>query len=518
MFLKVTNLSMTFDKKTLYDNASFSINRGEKVGIVGSNGTGKTTLINILNGDIIPDSGNIEFDKKIKVGFLDQYLRIDKNLTIKQYLHLAFEELNKVSKKAEEIQEKIIHTTNGDELDRLVNTLSILQERLEDGDYYQNDSKIMRIASGLGITNYGMDTLMGKLSGGQKIKIILAKLLLEQPNLLVLDEPTNFLDVTHVDWLVKYLKEYKGTVLMVSHNQEFLNEVATAILDIEFNKITKYRGNYDAFVVKKAFAIENHEKQVKANIRERKELQEYIDKNKTRASTAKMAQSRQKKLDKMEKMTSMSVNHKKLHLTFNYQSISSHKFLEVKDLEIGYYFSLLPPISFEIKSGTKLAITGFNGIGKSTLLKTLIGELRPIKGGFRFVDDAKIAYFAQEHEWEDDTLTPFQVISNLYPEKDAKWIRSELAKAALTGEQTMQPIKTLSGGEQSKLKLAIVMLQRANVLILDEPTNHLDQEAKDSLLELLKKYPGTVIFVSHERAFLNELATKIFSIEELLIS
>ena len=216
-------------------------------------------------------------------------------------------------------------------------------------------------------------------------------------------------------------------------------------------------------------------------------------------------------------MDKVSVNHKKLHLTFNYQSISSHKFLEVKDLEIGYYYSLLPEMNFQIKSGEKLAITGFNGIGKTTLLKTLIGELRPIKGWFKFVDDAKIAYFAQEHEWDNGDLTPFELVSNYYPEKDSKWIRSELAKAALTGTQTLQPIKTLSGGEQSKLKLALMMLQRANVLILDEPTNHLDQEAKDSLLDILKRYPGTVIFVSHERSFVNSLATKIFNIEDLLV-
>lgn len=288
MFLKVENLSMTYDKKVLYDKASFSVNRGEKIGIVGSNGTGKTTLINILNGDVIPDSGTITFDKKIKVGFLDQYLRIDKNLSIKDYLNKAFDELNKVSKEAVDIEKRINNTTNGDELDRLVNILSLLHERLEMGDYYANDSKIMRIAKGLGITYYGMDTLMGKLSGGQKIKVILAKLLLEQPNLLVLDEPTNFLDTSHVDWLVKYLKEYKGTVLMVSHNQEFLNEVATSILDIEFAKITKYRGNYQQFEVKKAFALENYDKQLKENIRERKNLQEYIDKNRTRASTANL--------------------------------------------------------------------------------------------------------------------------------------------------------------------------------------------------------------------------------------
>ena len=241
MFLKVTNLSMTYDKKVLYDNASFSVNHREKIGIVGANGTGKTTLINILNGDTIPDSGTIEFDKKIKVGFLDQYLRIDKQLTILEYLNKAFDELNAVEARIKELQKLIEETTNYDEIERYANSISYLQERLELGDFYANESKIMRIASGLGITKYGMDTLMSKLSGGQKIKIILAKLLLEQPNLLVLDEPTNFLDTAHVDWLVKYLKEYKGTVLMVSHNQEFLNEVATSILDIEFGKITKYR-------------------------------------------------------------------------------------------------------------------------------------------------------------------------------------------------------------------------------------------------------------------------------------
>ena len=517
MFLKVTDLSMTFDKKVLYDKASFSVNRGEKIGIVGANGTGKTTLINILKGDLIPDSGDITFDKAIKVGFLDQYLHVDKKLTIKDYLNEAFVELNKVNDEADKIQSQISHTTDGIQLDRLINTLSILQERLEAGEFYANDSKIMRIAAGLGINNYGMDTPMGKLSGGQKIKVILAKLLLENPNMLILDEPTNFLDASHVDWLVKYLKSYKGTVLMVSHNQAFLNEVANYILDIEFLKITKYRGNYDAFLVKKEQAIENHEKKVLANQRERHALQEYVDKNRYRASTAKMAQSRIKKLDKMENLASVHVVNKKIFLNFNYQSISSHKFLVVNNLEIGYYFSLLPPISFEIKSGEKLAITGFNGIGKTTLLKTLIGELRPIKGSFHFVDDAKIAYFAQEHEWENDNLTPLEYISNLYPEKDQKWIRSELAKVALTGEQTLQPIKTLSGGEQSKLKLAVVNLKRANVLVLDEPTNHLDAVAKECLLECLKKYPGTVIFVSHERDFIENLATKVFNIEDLLL-
>ena len=517
MFLKVNNLSMSFDKKVLYQNASFTVNRGEKVGIVGSNGTGKTTLINILNGIIIPDSGNIEFEKSIKVGFLDQYLKIDKKLTIKEYLNEAFKELNDINDKLLAIQKEISQEQDENRIEELMNIMDNYQERLQFDNFYASDTKIMKVATGLGVTNYGMDTLVSRLSGGQKIKVILTKLLLENPNFLILDEPTNFLDTIHVDWLVKYLKEYKGTILMVSHNQEFLNDVCNYILDVDFGIITKYRGNYNNFLMKKEFMVENREKEVERNIKKKKELQDFIDKNRTRASTAKRAQSRQKQLDKMEDMNKLKSIHKKMFLTFNYQSISSHVFLKVDDLEIGYYSSLLPPISFQIRSGEKLAITGFNGIGKTTLLKTLIGELHPIQGHFKFVDEAKIAYFPQENIWENDELTPIELVSSIYPEMDTKTIRSNLAKVALTQDVTMQKIKTLSGGEQSKLKLCLVMLKRANVLILDEPTNHLDSEAKESLIDCLKKYPGTVIFASHERSFIEKLSTKVYNIEDLLL-
>ena len=515
MFLKVENLSISFDKKLLYQNAGFSVNRGEKIGVVGSNGTGKTTLIKILNGSLIPDSGNIEFEKSIKVGFLDQYLRIDKNLTIKEYLDTAFQELNDANLKLTEVQ-KEVSKANEDEMEELLELMDNLQERLSFSNYYAKDSLIAKFSVGLGVASYGMDTLISKLSGGQKVKVILVKLLLENPNFLILDEPTNFLDTIHVDWLVKYLKEYKGTVLMVSHNQEFLNDVCTHILDIDYKTITKYRGNYDEYERKKEFNLIQHEKQVERNIRERKELQTYIDKNRTRASTAKLAQSRQKKLDKMEDIKDLKSDHRKLFLTFNYRPISSTFFLRVEDLEIGYYSSLLPPISFSIKSGEKLAITGFNGIGKTTLIKTLIGELRPIGGRFKFVDDAMISYYPQEDEFKKGK-TPIDIISDLYPEMDTKTIRSNLAKVALKQDQTMQDVSTLSGGEQSKLKLALVMLKKANVLILDEPTNHLDVEAKESLLDALKKYPGTVIFVCHEKSFIEKLATKVYNIEELLL-
>lgn len=518
MLLTVENLNLTFDKKRLFKDASFRILNGEKIGVVGSNGVGKTTLINILCGKIIPDSGKIEFDKKIKVGYLDQYMNIDKHLTIDEYLKLAFKDLYKKEQEMNQLLDEIKNSTNQLIIDRNVRLTTMIREELETNDFYALNSKVARIASGLGINNYGMNTVMKNLSGGQKVKVILAKLLLEKPDLLILDEPTNFLDTVHVDWLVKYLKEYKGNFLIVSHNQEFLDDVVNVILEIEFGKITKFKGNYQTYLVKKAQMMENYEKQYKAQQREIKTLETYIQKNKVKTSTARQAKSREKMLERIDVLDAPQSADIKLNLYFEYSPIASHKFLEVKDLEIGYTSSLLPPISFTIKSGTRLAVTGFNGIGKTTLLKTLIGQLKPICGSYKFVDNVKIAYFEQEHNFNNMNISAMDEIHNLYPALDHKTIRGLLARCGLRGDTVLQPIKTLSGGEQSKLKLCKIMMIKSNVLILDEPTNHLDVNAKNGLLEALKKYQGTIIFVSHERDFIDKLATEIFSFEDLLLS
>lgn len=518
MLLTVENLNLTFDKKRLFKDASFRILNGEKIGVVGSNGVGKTTLINILCGKIIPDSGKIEFDKKIKVGYLDQYMNIDKHLTIDEYLKLAFKDLYKKEQEMNQLLDEIKNSTNQVIIDRNVRLTTMIREELETNDFYALNSKVARIASGLGIINYGMNTVMKNLSGGQKVKVILAKLLLEKPDLLILDEPTNFLDTVHVDWLVKYLKEYKGNFLIVSHNQEFLDDVVNVILEIEFGKITKFKGNYQTYLVKKAQMMENYEKQYKAQQREIKTLETYIQKNKVKTSTARQAKSREKMLERIDVLDAPQSADIKLNLYFEYSPIASHKFLEVKDLEIGYTSSLLPPISFTIKSGTRLAVTGFNGIGKTTLLKTLIGQLKPICGSYKFVDNVKIAYFEQEHNFDNMNISAMDEIHNLYPALDHKTIRGLLARCGLRGDMVLQPIKTLSGGEQSKLKLCKIMMIKSNVLILDEPTNHLDVNAKNGLLEALKKYQGTIIFVSHERDFIDKLSTEIYSFEDLLLS
>lgn len=518
MLLTVENLSLTFDKKTIFNNASFRVLSNEKIGVVGNNGVGKTTLIKILCSTIIPDSGKIEFDKTIKVGYLDQYMNINKDLTIDHYLKGAFISLYKKEEEMNKMLDDLSNTTDDVLIDRYVRVTTTLREELERDDFYQIDSKIGRIVAGLGINNYGLNTELKKLSGGQKMKVILAKLLLEEPDLLILDEPTNFLDTIHVDWLVKYLKEYKGNFLIVSHNQEFLNEVVNVVLEIELGKITKYKGNYQEYKLKKLMNDADYENRYNAQQREIKELKAYIAKNKVKTSTAKQAKSREKRLEKIDILEKPKNDDVHMNLYFNYAPIASDRFLKVKNLEIGYTSSLLPPMNFEIRSGVKLAITGFNGIGKSTLLKTLIGELKPIEGEFSFVDNAKIAYFEQEHNFKDPNITPLQEIQNIYPLMDNSKVRSALARCGLTKELAILPIKNLSGGEQSKLKLCKIMLQKANVLILDEPTNHLDKIARDELLIALKKYSGTVIFVSHERDFVNNLADKIYSIEDLLIN
>lgn len=518
MLLTVENLSLTFDKKQLFNQASFRVLPNEKIGLIGNNGVGKTTLIQILCGNLLPDTGSINFDKNIKVGYLDQYMKVDKHLSIDLYLKQAFIKLYEKEKELNEMLEELSSTKDEVLVDRYVRLTSQITEFLETNDFYAINSKIGRIVSGLGIVQYGLDTPLGRLSGGQKVKVILAKLLLEEPDLLILDEPTNFLDTSHVDWLVKYLKEYKGNFLIVSHNQEFLNNVVNTIMEIEFGKITKYKGNYQEYKLKKLMAEEDYEHRYNAQQREIKELKEYIAKNKVKTSTAKQAKSREKKLERIEVLERPKSGDIHLNLSFNYSPIASDRFLVVNDLEIGYDYSLLPPISFEIRSGTKLAITGFNGIGKSTLLKTLIGELKPMCGDYHFVDRALIAYYEQENNFDNPALTPLQEIQNLYPHMEHQQIRGYLAKAGIRNDLALQPIKNMSGGEQSKLKLCKIMMQKANVLILDEPTNHLDKFAREELLTALKKYNGTVIFVSHEREFVERLATKVYSIEDLLIN
>lgn len=505
--LDVINVTHSFGDKTLYQEASFELFKGEHMGIVGRNGTGKTTLLNTLIGEIIPDAGEIRWQKGIKVGYLDQHAKMDQEVSVFDYLKRAFSELYETEADLNKIYENMATDTS----EKALNKAADLQSLLENSGFYELESRILKIADGLGITALGMDSLLGQLSGGQRAKVILAKLLLEEPNVLLLDEPTNFLDKEHVEWLTDYLKAYEGTFLVISHDFDFLDKITTCICDIEFCTIKKYSGNISKFITLKGLRKESYIREFEAQKKEIKKFEEYISKNKARASTASMAKSRQKQLDKIDRLAPPE-SAPKPNFRFDALPISAQRSLSVKELEIGYDYPLLSKLDFKLESGQKIVITGFNGIGKSTLLKTLVKQIPAINGKFKFADNIKVGYFEQDLNWEYPLQTPIQVVSEVFHKLSQSQLRRYLAQCGLRAKSMTQGVSTLSGGEQAKVKLCILMLTQSNLLILDEPTNHLDADAKAVLKNQLMNWEGSLILVSHEALFYEDWADAIINI------
>lgn len=504
--LTIENITQQFGDKILYEEINAQINRGEHVGLIGRNGAGKSTLIKIITGEILPDEGRIVFPKNLKLGYLDQYVNVDDQLTIQGFLETAFaDDFAKEQKIGELYQEY------GESLDdRLLETAGRLQSELDQGEFYQMSTIIDELATGLGINVLGMDSLMKNLSGGQRSKIILAKMLLEKPDMLILDEPTNHLDDNHVVWLTQFLKDFDGTFLVVSHDREFLNEITTHILDIEFGKLTKYTGNLTRALKQKELSQETYLRQYEAQQEHIKKTEAYIRKYKA-GSRSTMAKSREKQLAKIERLTPPS-DSPKPHLDFPYAPIVATLALETDQLVIGYDRPLLAPINVTLRYGEKVAIRGFNGIGKSTLIKTLIGEIPALAGSFHFPEKTRIGYFSQELVWENPLQTPLQYLSDEFPKATVKELRRQLSRAGLHSQLAQESLKLLSGGEQTKVKLAHMMMSKSNFLFLDEPTNHIDQESKENLQDTLAKYPGTVVVVSHENSFYEEFVDRVIEL------
>lgn len=510
--LEAINISHSFGDKILYKNASFELFKGEHMGIVGENGAGKTTLLDSLCGKIIPDVGEIRVQRGIKLGYLDQHAKINTDISIFEYLKTAFNELYEIDNKLKKIYEDM----GQDSSEEVLNKASDYQSLLVNRGFYEIESNILKVADGLGINSFGVDSKLKNLSGGQRAKVILAKLLLENPDVLLLDEPTNFLDTNHIIWLTDYLKNFKNAFVVISHDFEFLDKITNCICNIEFNNIKKYSGNFSKFIKNKEMNKISYEREFKAQQKEINKLETYIQKNKVRASTARQAKSRQKILDKMDRLVAPK-DLEKPHFIFKSMPISSGKAMIVKNLEVGYNNkALLPKINLEILNGEKIAVVGFNGIGKSTLLKTLLGIIPPIKGYSWKFDTTHIGYFEQELIWEDDTLSPLEIIQDKFPKLSQKYIRSYLDKCAISSKEVLEPIRFLSGGEQAKVKLCIWMLTDSNFLILDEPTNHLDVLAKDALKDQLKLWEGTLILVSHDKQFYGDICKKVIDIEKII--
>lgn len=509
--LEINNLAHAFGDNILFKNGEVVLNKGEHIGIVGQNGTGKSTFIKICTGQMIPDSGRVVWQKNVNIGYLDQYAEMELQMTMENFMKSAFSDLYEIEKKMNKIY--------GQAAEGKTDALEVAyqyQEELERKEFYMIDVHIQQIVNGLGLSELGLSRLIGEMSGGQRAKLILAKLLLEKPDVLLLDEPTNFLDKEHIEWLAEYLSGLDNAFMVVSHDYMFLEKIANRILDIDNYKITKYYGNYSEFLKKKVLLREDYVRQYTAQQKEIKKTEEFIRKN-IAGRKSKMARGRRKQLERLDKMEALE--QKEIIPVFRFEQISytETEHLSVKNLSIGYYYPLLSRMNFSIKGGQKVVLTGFNGIGKSTLLKTLLRYIPELDGTFIFSSQVKVGYFSQDFEWANENMTPIQIVSDCYPTLTIKEVRKQLALCGVLSKHAMQPICTLSGGEQAKVKMCILTMRPCNFLILDEPTNHLDAQAKSALRNSLMDFNGTVLLVSHEEDFYTGWVDKIISIEKLVL-
>lgn len=508
--LTVENLSHTFGDRTLFKDVSFRLLAEDHVGLVGANGVGKSTLMSIITKQLIHDTGKVEWTPNIHYGYLDQHTVLTPGRTMREVLRDAFLPLYELEKELNKVTEKMADASP-EELEMLLEQMGEIQDHLDAGGFYTLEMKIEEAARGLGLDAIGLDRDVSALSGGQRTKVLLAKLLLEQPKVLLLDEPTNYLDVEHITWLSSYLKVYPYAFILISHDTEFMNGVSNVIFHLEFSKLTRYTASYEKFLelaeINKNQHINAYEKQQEFI----KKQEEFIAKNKARYSTTGRAKSRQKQLNRLERIDRPEFAVKP---TFEFKEArsSSRCVFEGIDFEIGYTHPLLPKMSITIEKGEKIAIVGCNGVGKSTLLKTMLGIIEPLSGKIERGDFLYPSYF--EQEVKAGNITPIEDVWNEFPSMDQHQVRAALARCGLKNEHISRQLSQLSGGEQAKVRLCKLLMNESNWLLFDEPTNHLDIAAKEELQRALKVYKGTVVLVCHEPEFYEGWVTKVWNVEE----
>lgn len=508
--LSIENLSFGFGDKTLLKNISFNLFKGDHAGLVGVNGTGKTTLFNILVGRLIPDEGKVHCPSSINIGYLDQHVDLEDVLSIRDTLKTSFHKLYEKERKILKIGNRLANSEK-EETEKLLKELGHLQDELFASDFYKIDSFIDNVAAGLGLFTLGMDTTVDKLSGGQRTKVKLAKLLLESPDLMLLDEPTNYLDKEHIEWLSDYLKSYSNSFIVISHDTEFLNKITNVIYHVAFTNLKRYPGNYNSFLKLQDEEAKRYIEQYHRQQKEIAKMENFISKNIVRATTTKRAQSRRKQLEKIERLEKPKFLSKPI-FSFLPARESSRTVFTCKEMNIGYSYPIIQGLSLKVERGQKIAITGCNGIGKSTLLKTIMGVIPPISGKVELGDFLYPVYFEQETKAKD--CTAFDEVWNEFPQKPQSEIRGALGRCGLKNEHVLQKISQLSGGEQAKVRLCKLMMTPGNWLLLDEPTNHLDVHAKQALKEALIKFDGTILLVCHEKEFYDGWVTEVWNMEE----
>ena len=516
MILNATNISKSFGSNEIIKDATFLVNEHEKVAIVGVNGAGKTTLLKILTGEESADSGSITLAKDAKLGYLRQINNVDSALSIIDELYTVIEPILNMEKRMSQMQEDMKHLT-GSELEELYSSYTALTHSYELMDGYAAKSRVVGILKGLGFEEIDFDRKINTLSGGQKTRVFLAKLLLEEPDIILLDEPTNHLDLRSIEWLESYLLNYKGAVIIVSHDRYFLDKIVSKVIDIENGNVQMYLGNYTDFSNKKQMLLDAKMKEYLNQQQEIKHQEAVITKLKqfNREKSIKRAESRQKQLEKIERVEAPQTYSENMRLSLDISKESGKDVLTVHNLSKSFdQKKLFWDINFEIKRGERVAIIGDNGTGKTTLLKIINGLLNPDTGEVIYGSNVSVAYYDQEHQVLHMDKTLFDELSDTYPDMTNTQIRNILAAFLFTGEDVYKKIADLSGGERGRVSLVKLMLSKANFLLLDEPTNHLDIVSKDVLENALNNFPGTVCYVSHDRYFINKTATRILDLTE----
>lgn len=509
--LTVTNLSHGFGDRAIFNNVSFRLLKGEHIGLIGANGEGKSTFMNIITSKLMPDEGDVEWSKGVRVGYLDQHTVLNPGMTVSDVLKTAFNYLFEMEERVNELYMQM-GEVSPEEMEDMLHEVGTLQDLLTHNDFYTIDSKVEEIARGLGLLDVGLDKDVNELSGGQRTKVLLAKLLLEKPDILLLDEPTNYLDEIHVEWLKRYLNDYENAFILISHDIPFVNSVINLIYHMENQELNRYVGDYDNFMSIYEMKKSQLESAFKRQQQEISDLQDFVQRNKARVATRNMAMSRQKKLDKMD-VIELAAERPKPEFNFKESRSSGKLIFKTTDLVIGYDEPLSKPLNLRMDRGQKIALTGANGIGKTTLIRSIMGLNKPISGKVEHGEQIFSGYFEQEMK-EANYNTCIEEVWETFPGYTQYEIRAALAKCGLTTKHIESKILVLSGGEQAKVRLCKLINRESNLLILDEPTNHLDVEAKEELKRALKAYKGTILLISHEPEFYREVATEIWNCEE----
>lgn len=509
--LNVEGLSHGFGDRAIFKDVSFRLLKGEHIGLFGANGEGKSTFMNIVTGKLQPDEGKVEWSKRVRVGYLDQHAVLTKGMTIQDVLRSAFQYLFDLEQEMNDMYGRM-GDVSPEELEKLLEEVGTIQDTLTNQDFYMIDAKVQETARGLGITDIGLDRDVADLSGGQRTKILLAKLLLEKPDILLLDEPTNYLDEQHIEWLRRYLQEYDNAFILISHDMPFLNSVINLIYHMENQKLTRYVGDYEQFQQVYEMRKQQLESVYNRQKQEIAELKDFVARNKASVATRNMAMSRQKKLDKME-IIEIAKEKPKPQFNFKEGKTAGKMIFEAKELVIGYDSPLSRPLNLLMERGQKIALVGANGIGKTTLLRSILGEISALSGSVERGYHQEIGYFEQEMK-EGNYKTCIEEIWDTFPSLSQFEVRAALAKCGLTTKHIESKIAVLSGGEKAKVRLCKLINSETNILVLDEPTNHLDIDAKDELKRALKAYKGSILMISHEPDFYQDIVTDIWNCED----